>query len=104
MKWLTHYDQYCDEFIEFADNIIEQSEVQHILESICEFGNGKDVIVTDRCSLDREGGNHEIVGYIIHGDREFAFKVVSGNWNGTEVLNWEENSSFRLTDRSEWYN
>lgn len=103
MKWLRFCDQYCEEFIEFAENILESSVVTDILESIAEFGNGKDVVVTDRCSLDREGGNHEIVGYVIHGEREFAFRVVSGNWNGTEVLGWEENSSFRLLDRSGWY-
>lgn len=102
MKWLDFADQYCDEFLEFADNTLEASEIERILEIICEFGNGKDIVVTDRTSLDREGGNHEICGFIIQGEREYGFRVQSGNWAGTEVLAWGEGEYFRLSDRSDY--
>lgn len=103
MKWLKFNDQYCDEFLEFADNTVDASAVERILEIICEGGNDTDVIVTNRTSLDREGGNHEMTGYVIQGDREFGFHVQNGNWAGTEVLGWGEDQSFRLTDRSDYY-
>ena len=86
MKWFTHADQYCDEFLEFADNTSDDSAMTRILEYICELGNDEDIIVTDRLGLDREGLNREIVGYIIQGDNEYGFKVRDGNWNGTEVV------------------
>lgn len=63
-----------------------------ILECICDerdypkYG----VFVTAKQSLDREGANRQIVGYIKHAGREFSFKCRNGNWNGTEILEFEE--------------
>lgn len=103
MKWVSHSDQYCDEFLEFADNTCDDSAITRILEYICELGNGDDIIVTDRQSLDREGLNREIVGYIIQGDNEYGFKVRDGNWNGTEMVGFGLDETFALTDYSEYY-
>lgn len=101
MKWLTYHDQYCDEFLEFADNTCDDSAITNILESICELGNNDDVIVTSRQSLDREGLNREIVGYIIQGDDRYGFRVCDGNWNGTEMIEFGLGEMFTLRDHSE---
>lgn len=103
MKWVTHADQYCDEFLEFADNTCDDSAITCILESICELGNGEDVIVTEKLGLDREGLNREIVGYIIQGDDEYGFKVRDGNWNGTEVVAFGFGERYSVTDFSDYY-
>lgn len=103
MKWVSHSDQYCDEFLEFADNTCDDSAITRILEYICELGNGDDIIVTDRQSLDREGLNREIVGYIIQGDDHYGFKVHDGNWNGTEVIAFGLDEQYFVTDYSDYY-
>ena len=102
MTWLQMSEQHCIEFVEFADNILEWTVVDDICQQICEFGGG-DVHVTNKCSLDREGANHEICGVVTNGVREFGFRAVSGNWNGLEILEWGEDSYFPLSDRSDWY-
>ncbi|MND21114.1 hypothetical protein D3C76_429720 [compost metagenome] len=99
MKWFKHHENHCFEFLEFADNILESEIVTSICEQMCEFG-GNDVIIRDKTSLDREGGNHEMVGYVQNGGRVFGFRAVSGNWNGLEILDWAEDELFRLSDRS----
>lgn len=99
-KLFYNDDNHCSEFIQFADNILESSVVVEICEQICEFGGSK-VHVSNKCSLDREGANHEICGQVDHFGREFAFRAVSGNWNGLEILDWEENGFFQLSNR--WY-
>lgn len=88
----VHFENHCWEFNVFADNILDQSVVIEILECICDardypnFG----VFCRGKQNLDREGGNREIVGYIVHGNREFSFRCIDGNWNGTEITEFEE--------------
>lgn len=45
--------------------------------------------VSERESLDREGGNHRFTGDISVDGEVWNFSVVSGNWNGTDIEQWE---------------
>lgn len=88
----VHHENHCHEFNMFADNILNQSVVIDILESICEARDHPSTGVYFRAkqTLDREGANREIVGYVVNGEREFSFRCIDGNWNGTEIVEFEE--------------
>lgn len=92
----------------FADNILNQQVVIDILESICDERShpATGVYIRASQSLDREGANREIVGYVVHAGREFSFRCTNGNWNGTEIREFDETEPdtggiHRLT--SDWY-
>lgn len=95
--WIRFHDQYCWEFLVFAENTLDSSAIDDILQNISERGNGSGVHISDYQSLDREGGNYEIVGHITQGDREYGFRVRDGNWNGTEVIEFGEDEYFSLS-------
>ena len=86
-------DTDCEEFLQFCRQYGEEI-ANSILEDIC-------CEVDDRVwpfrlktmsheTHDREGNNRTITGILIFRARAWMFKVRNGNWNGTEVREWEQ--------------
>lgn len=84
--------QYCEEFGDFCrqygDDIAES-----VLEDICCEYAGREwpyrLLGLRHETHDREGNNRTITGTLRYKARAWLFEVRSGNWNGTEVINWE---------------
>ena len=85
-------DTDCDEFLEFCGQYGEEIATS-ILEDICSEDNDSrwpyQLIGMRGENRDREGTNRRITGTVHFKARAWMFEVLSGNMNGTEVLEWE---------------
>lgn len=82
----------CEEFMEFVSRYGDDL-ANSILESIC----CRETVKTDTYQVisihsenrDREGANCVLTGTVKVGVRHFMFTINDGNWNGTEIVEWE---------------
>ena len=78
------FDDFCSKY--------GQAEADAVLTRICEAhwgGNKKNIYNLSVEMLDREGANHRLTGEVVYDNARYSFTIENGNWNGTEVSEFE---------------